>query len=191
MSKILMALIWLFAGVLFASDSVKGFNHSLHEKNAFKNLKIECSACHNFSINADGLHASASPEIKESNFKSEMKSLCHQCHQSQNSKFRVTPKTCVLCHTESDSLKKIKPLNHQTSSWKKTHALNARVESTSCMNCHIQSQCVKCHVNRNDIAMKNHNRNFRFTHSIEARGQPQRCDACHSQSFCIKCHLGK
>lgn len=179
----------------FISTSFSGvlsrFNHEAHEKGAFKTMQFNCSGCHNFTITKDSIPAKAEPGLTSSTFKYDIKTTCHQCHNTEDTKYKEAPKECILCHSNTDASKQIKPLSHQNAEWKTTHSLNARTEGSLCLNCHIQADCLKCHLRRNDIEMKNHSRNFKFTHSVEARSQPHRCDACHTQNFCIKCHIGK
>jgi hypothetical protein len=167
------------------------FNHESHENGAFKTMQFNCSNCHNFTLGADNVQVKAEPALATSSLKANLQTLCHQCHNTKDARFKAVPKECVLCHNSSDLSKVIKPINHQNAAWKTTHSLNARIEGSSCLNCHIQADCLKCHLRRNDIEMVNHSRNFKFTHSVEARAQPHRCDACHTQNFCVKCHIGK
>jgi hypothetical protein len=168
------------------------FNHEAHVTGAFKTMKFDCSGCHNFTLASDNSEVKAEAGLTKSSLKSsDFKSLCHQCHNTEDNRFKAAPKECIICHSNTDLSKVIKPISHQNAAWKTTHSLNARTEGTSCLNCHIQADCLKCHLRRNDIEMVNHSRNFKFTHSVEARAQPHRCDACHTQNYCIKCHMGK
>jgi hypothetical protein len=84
----------------------------------------------------------------------------------------------------------IKPLSHQSLSWKNAHSASARADSSQCLNCHNNSQCVKCHSARNPVFNSNHPRNFKYYHSIEARLRPETCTSCHNTSYCIRCHSG-
>lgn len=192
MIKILFILMInsLISSISYAG-ALSRFSHESHEKGAFKTMQFSCSACHNFTIVKDSIPAKAEPGLTNSTFKNDLKTTCHQCHNTEDTKFKDAPKECIICHTSTEVNKQIKPLSHQNASWKTTHSLNARTEGSSCLNCHIQADCLKCHLRRNDIEMKNHSRNFKFTHSVEARSQPHRCDACHTQNFCVKCHVGK
>ncbi|MBI2520015.1 MAG: hypothetical protein HYV97_06350 [Bdellovibrio sp.] len=167
------------------------FDHQMHEEKVLPAFGISCSTCHNFELNADQKTAKANPNLATSAFKMSVKEVCHQCHNTEAPQYRNVPKSCAICHSDQAAMQKIKPKNHENTAWKSTHALNAEVASNTCFNCHITSQCVKCHVRRNDIELKNHSRNFRFTHSVIARAQPQKCDSCHVQTFCVRCHLGK
>ncbi len=167
------------------------FDHQMHEEKVLPSFGLSCSTCHNFELNADKKTGKASPGLSTSAFKMTVKEVCHQCHNTENPKFRNVPKSCSICHREASAMQKIKPKNHENIAWKNTHALNAEVNSASCFNCHITSQCVKCHSRRTDIEMRNHSRNFRFIHSVIARAQPEKCDTCHVQTFCIRCHMGR
>jgi hypothetical protein len=187
-------ITFLFLTMTAQAGVISRFNHEAHEKGAFKNMQFSCSNCHNFSFDAKNINAKADANLENTTFKNDFKTTCHQCHnpvKADDPKYKEVPKTCVICHGTNDLSKVIKPLSHQNAAWKTTHSLNARTEGAICLNCHIQSDCLKCHLRRNDIEMQNHSRNFKFTHSIEARGQPHRCEACHTQNFCIKCHIGK
>ena len=195
MIKIIFLIIFtsLFSNMAFAGTGIiNRFNHEAHEKGAFKNLDFSCSQCHNFEMSSNNKSAKATAGLTNSTFKTDLKNTCHQCHNTEDLRFKAAPKECILCHAKTpENTKEIKPLSHQNAEWKMTHSLNARTEGSSCLNCHIQADCLKCHLRRNDIQMQNHSRNFRFTHSVEARAQPHRCDACHTQNYCVKCHIGK
>lgn len=185
-----------FAGLAWADLSwqvgiAEKFNHEMHEAKVFTPGKVQCSKCHNFSLEPSSGKLIPEAALHEQSLKLSLKKMCHECHQGGNPQFESAPKTCFTCHSSATSLSAIKPQNHSNVAWKKSHALEARIAGDSCLNCHTNSQCVKCHTRRNDIEFENHSRNFRFTHSIEARLQPQRCDACHTKSFCVNCHVGR
>lgn len=184
-------LFIFFSTSCFASEMVSGFDHDMHLQKVFKSNKIDCAHCHNFSIDTKGKQINLTEEASESILKISLKQICHECHRSDMPRYKEAPKACFTCHKSMENIKKIKPSNHENISWRSSHSIEARVEGEACMNCHMTSTCSKCHLQRNDIEMKNHPKNFRFFHSIQARGQPQRCDACHTKTFCTNCHLGK
>ena len=189
---IVTSLMLLSLGVHADSASIMAkFDHQMHEQKVLPALKLSCSFCHNFELSADQKTAKATPGLASSAFKKPLKEVCHQCHNTEAGQFRAVPKSCFLCHSDRSAMQKIKPKNHENIAWKNSHALNAEVATGSCLNCHMTSQCVTCHLRRTDIEMKNHSRNFRFTHSVIARAQPQKCDACHVQNFCVTCHMGR
>ncbi|MEK6625219.1 MAG: cytochrome c3 family protein [Bdellovibrionota bacterium] len=174
-----------------SSSILAKFNHQMHEEKVLPVLGVSCSVCHNFELGADHKTAKATPDLSTSAFRMSVKEICHQCHNTEAAQYRTVPKSCSICHADQAAMQKIRPKNHENTAWKNTHALNAEVASNTCFNCHITSQCVKCHTRRSDIELKNHSRNFRFTHSVIARAQPQKCDSCHVQTFCVRCHLGR
>ena len=164
------------------------YDHGFHEKSVFTPNKIECGYCHNFEVNKKTLKANLKPEISKATFVKPIKDLCHSCHRNPDTKTKA-PQTCYTCHRSMENMKTIKPQNHFGVDWVHNHSLNARTSDNACMTCHSNSQCVKCHVERNSLFQNNHTRNFRYFHSIEARAQPQKCDACHSKTYCMGCHL--
>ena len=165
------------------------YDHDFHEKNVFTPGKIECSYCHNFELGKNSLKGTLKPEIAKATFVKPIKDLCHSCHRSTEAPHSKAPQTCYTCHRSMEKMKSIKPQNHFSVDWVRNHSLNARTSDNACMTCHSNSQCVKCHVERNSLFQNNHSRNFRYFHSIEARSQPQKCDACHSRTYCMTCHL--
>ncbi len=192
--KLSMAFIIFLLGFnlrAFASDMTGGYNHEMHLQKVFKVNSIECSHCHNFNLDPKGKEVKLNQAATASVLKMPLKEICHECHRSEIARYKDAPKTCFTCHKTMENIKRIKPTNHENISWKTTHSIEARVQGESCLNCHMTSQCSKCHLERNDIEMRNHPKNFRFFHSVQARGQPQRCDACHTKTFCVNCHLGK
>jgi hypothetical protein len=194
-----IAVIGFFAPVLsvFAaentgiSEMITKYDHPMHIAKVFNPLNIECSHCHNFAIDKATGRAIPNNKLNESIFKLPLKEICHECHRSAETKYETAPKACYTCHRGMTNLSAVRPENHNNISWKNSHATEARVAGDSCMNCHMSSQCVKCHTQRNDVELRNHSRNFRFMHSVYARLQPQKCDSCHMKSFCTNCHLGK
>lgn len=165
------------------------YDHAFHEKNVFTPNKVECSYCHNFELNKGTGKAALKAEITKATFVKPIKDLCHSCHRSTEAPHSKAPQTCYTCHRSKENMTSIKPQNHSGGDWMHNHSLNARTADNACLTCHSNSQCVKCHVERNSLFQNNHSRNFRYFHSIEARAQPQKCDACHSKSYCMNCHL--
>ena len=167
------------------------YDHEFHEKKVFGKLKINCDRCHNFKVSSKNNIGVALPGLKKQTFKAPLKELCHSCHQSSEDKYSSAPKTCYTCHTSLNQLKAVKPSNHQAVSWESNHGLNAKLDSKSCTQCHSNSECVKCHAQRNNVRLKNHRFNFKYYHSVEARMSPQKCQTCHSKSECMQCHVGR
>jgi hypothetical protein len=174
---------------------VKKFNHDFHDQNVFVPGQIKCNSCHNLDMDENGKYK-ANNNLEKSTFQKPLKAICHECHRSDDKNYNSeksekAPKSCYTCHDSFENISAIQPQTHQSKFWKSSHGMNARIDGTSCLNCHSNSQCSTCHTQRNDLSLKNHMRNFRFFHSIEARLAPQRCDACHSKTYCTQCHLGK
>jgi Zn finger protein HypA/HybF involved in hydrogenase expression len=164
------------------------FNHQAHLERALNG--VQCKHCHNFSLNEKTNTIELNEAAKISILRMPVKQICHECHNT-STPHQNAPQTCFTCHSSTDAIKKIKPQNHINLTWKTSHSLEARVQGESCLNCHVNSQCAKCHLQKNNFELKNHSRNFKYFHSVQARATPQKCDTCHSKTFCIDCHLGK
>lgn len=178
-----------FCGQLWSSEPMARFDHEKHEEKVFTKEKISCNYCHNIEMGPDGKSAVITKALEKSTFVKPLGQLCHSCHQNNDTKYPSAPQTCYSCHRSLENFQSIKPQNHSIVNWVRNHALNAKSAGDSCQTCHTNSQCVKCHVERNQVKLSNHTRNFKFYHSIEARMQPQRCDTCHTKNFCTTCHL--
>ena len=190
--SILPALVlYLYVFPLVAGNIMASFDHTLHDKKVFSPTKFSCSKCHNFSIDPITKVATNFDGLKDQMFVKKVKDVCHQCHSGAQIENNSAPKTCFSCHRSIKNMKAIEPINHQSLSWKRGHALKARVNTQACLRCHTVSKCVKCHVRRDDLEMNNHSRNYRYFHSVEARLAPQRCDKCHQRRYCVQCHLGR
>jgi hypothetical protein len=188
---IINLFILFFQIVISANEGqLSRFDHQAHLDKVFNVKKIDCSHCHNFTLDTKTNEIKLNEFAKGSIFKIPVKQICHECHQSNDPEHANAPQTCFTCHRSMEGIKKIKPANHINLAWKSSHVTEARINSESCMNCHMTSQCAKCHLQRNNIEMKNHPRNFKFVHSVQARATPQRCDSCHTKNFCISCHVG-
>ena len=173
--------LFLFLSPLAWTENprIKKFDHGFHVQKVFQPNNIDCSTCHNMERQSG------------STFRKPMKQMCHECHQSAEPKYKAAPKACFTCHDSMDSLSAIKPETHASAVWKQTHSIQARADGDACLNCHTNSQCVKCHSQRDTLFQSNHPRSYRNFHSIEARMAPQKCDTCHTKSYCTQCHMGK
>ncbi|MGZ3712966.1 MAG: cytochrome c3 family protein [Bdellovibrionota bacterium] len=191
MKFLALVLLCCFAPPAMAIEIAGRFDHDAHLSKVFKANKIDCTHCHNFSADAKSKEIKFNDSAKNSILKMPVKAICHECHRSDLPQYKNAPKACFTCHRNMEEIGKIKPQNHENVSWKTSHAAEARTNGDACLNCHMTSQCAKCHLQRNDIEMNNHPKNFKFFHSVQARAQPQKCDACHTKSFCVACHMGK
>jgi hypothetical protein len=166
----------------------KKFDHQFHMANVFVKNNFQCSECHNIDL-SKGKEFKINESLNLNTFKLKPREMCHQCHQG--TAYPNAPKECFTCHNTTDKLEVIKPLSHQNANWKNgAHAGMARTDSATCLNCHNNNQCIKCHVGRNEVMNQNHSKNFRYFHSIEARMNPNKCESCHTETYCIRCHVG-
>jgi len=68
------------------------------------------------------------------------------------------------------------------------HGTRAKLDRSTCMQCHGESECEKCH-NGTQKPLSVHPNDFIALHPIEARTGSLKCDSCHRyQSFCAACH---
>ncbi|GAB4409012.1 MAG: hypothetical protein OHK0056_10620 [Bacteriovoracaceae bacterium] len=164
------------------SDISKIFNHEKH-RDVFNKFNLSCTECHSFSVKANDPGPLGQP-IGRGFLKANQQS-CHQCHLQKAAV--GTPTQCILCHKNENGLK---PEDHNLN-WIKRHAFAARLDQSSCMECHQQNNCSECHFKRDQMNPKVHRGNFRLTHSIDARSNPASCVQCHQQQqFCSTCHQG-
>ncbi len=198
MIKVILTMFFVFFCTISsyaANPMIKKFDHNMHDTKVFIPKQIKCNHCHNVENSPAGKNIPNS-SLKDSTFQKPLKAICHECHKVNDKEFKIensekAPKSCYTCHDSFEKISAIRPKSHQSKLWQSSHGLDARAESSSCLNCHSNSQCSTCHAKRNTILPKNHSRNYRFYHSIEARMSPQRCDACHTKTYCTQCHLGK
>lgn len=195
-TSLITILVFLFSIFSFATNPmIKKFNHNMHDEKVFVPNQIKCAYCHNVENSGDGKFIPNS-NLKNATFQKPLKAICHECHKVDDKEFKEknsekAPKSCYTCHDSFEKISAIRPKSHQSKIWQSSHGLDARADSSSCLNCHSNSQCSTCHSKRNTILPKNHLRNYRFYHSVEARMSPQRCDACHTKTYCTQCHIGK
>lgn len=195
---LLMFIVSLSPGLTFASNSavrpteiLSHYDHELHQQKVFAPQGITCNECHYIQVDPTTKKARPEPGFELASVRRSFKEICHNCHQSRDPKNLTAPQGCFTCHQSIENFDAIKPQNHLFIGWNRSHAINARIDGDSCQSCHTNSQCVQCHLRRNDIIPQVHTRNFRYYHSVEARTHPYSCDACHSKSFCTDCHIGR
>jgi hypothetical protein len=157
-------LLFFQTNLLAGSPMLAKFDHSNHLEKVFKVNSIQCSHCHNFDLDTKTNEIKLNEFAKKSIFKMPLKQICHECHQSAAPEHVKAPQTCFTCHRSMEGINKIKPANHTNLAWKSSHSTEARVNSDYCMNCHMTSQCAKCHLQTNHLEKINHPRNFKFFH---------------------------
>jgi hypothetical protein len=62
----------------------------------------------------------------------------------------------------------------------------------TCMGCHEENKCAKCHVDlqAKGFKPKTHDPFWPEMHALSTRKDQARCEACHAQSWCQECHQG-
>src|SRR3989344_3114335 len=98
--------------------TVRAFNHQFHNCKVFKPQKIECSSCHNFSVNPETKKAILLKDYEKSSLHESLRSICHSCHQSGEPRYAKAPKTCYTCHRSIENIKTIRPKDHFGIGWK-------------------------------------------------------------------------
>ncbi|MDI6891799.1 MAG: NapC/NirT family cytochrome c [Actinomycetota bacterium] len=102
---------------------------------------------------------------------------CTPCHNK-----RIAPTTCEICHVKGAerTVRYTGPwaVTHGPK-WEKTHGMG---NLTSCIVCHEEEKCTKCHV------LIPHPENWPYLHGKNAREENSNCDFCHIKSFCENCH---
>lgn len=164
------------------ADARKKFEHSTHQQ-LFARMGVACVDCHQFAlrIETDDAELARSLSAIASYPGSE---ACHPCHQSGEIHVTDAPSRCRTCHT---NLWPLLPEDHHAN-WSRAHAVVARIEATSCDDCHRQQECADCHARRDTIDTRVHERSFGFFHSVQARANPMECGSCHRADYCIQCH---
>jgi Cytochrome c7 and related cytochrome c len=127
------------------------FDHDMHLEKVFQPNSISCNHCHNFETSPHSREIHFNESTQKSILKLTHKQICHECHQSPLPQYNAAPKSCLTCHRTMEGLAKVKPLSHESSSWKSNHSTEARVSGDLCTKCHMTSQCTKCHLQRQDI----------------------------------------
>lgn len=139
------------------------FPHATHVERG-----MSCAECHGETVGAE-------PQIPE-------KALCRSCHETVSD-----GGDCAVCHAESEPLR---PQSH-SAGWTSFHAVEARVNSASCENCHTQKECQDCHAGDN-VRPRVHPLSYRFGHAVDARAGELACASCHEdREFCSSCHAAE
>ena len=149
------------------------FDHDGHTENYFTPNNIPCESCH---INDQY-------EWKKMNHGG-----CHNCHKGDKWRKKIDygSKDCSRCHENWT----VTPADHRAN-WERVHKTKAKAQPKTCKNCHNDRFCEKCHEQRQDIILQQHDRNYKYFHSIDARSNPKKCDRCHQVVFCNSCHASR
>jgi hypothetical protein len=176
------------------------FDHSFH----LDKQKLKCEACHKGISEVDyGYKATQPYPIMEN---------CYSCHSDKGK----ATSSCEACHISTANLK---PLNHQSVNFIKSHKFTAREMNANCIMCHDNNNsCISCHAANNIISNMNtptdfiapylpnnfvdgtkqqqitrvHDLNYVYTHGIDLKGKTEECQSCHeTETFCGNCHSSK
>jgi hypothetical protein len=138
------------------------FSHETH-----KYGNAQCGDCHT--------RAAASTSSKE-NVLPPMEA-CIGCHDDET----APRKGCSVCHAESSPVNATHKLD-----WEMHHGIESKAPNSSCLTCHSEDTCVRCH---QDEKPRDHNASWRkVTHAAEAAWNRSRCMACHQEDYCSRCH---
>ncbi|HVE83372.1 MAG TPA: cytochrome c3 family protein [Myxococcales bacterium] len=167
--------------VLFPAPNLR-FNHRVHY-----DRRIGCPACHQGTQRVSLATRDQLPGM----------GACLVCHDG-----RTAPAGCDTCHPSEPGgrLKQTFPsgvlrpaagnplgLDHGPR-FEFTHGPRAAQDRATCLACHSQNDCEKCH----DGTVKPlsiHPGDFITTHPLAVRGNVVGCESCHRlQSFCAACH---
>ncbi len=146
------------------------FNHKRHSfsKSEEGEEKFTCTFCHKGLEKVDYATKSNLPIMV----------TCDKCHNGIKASA-----DCNYCHT-----KQVKPKEHNEQ-WEHKHALEARVNLSSCESCHQQDICLDCHYQKN-IEPISHDNNYYYTHATDAKLHTTECYLCHLQEdYCQRCHI--
>ena len=177
------------------------FDHNFH----LDNQKLKCEACHKGITDVDYAYKAAQPYPVMEN--------CYSCHSDKG----AATSSCEACHISTANLK---PLNHQSVNFIKSHKFAAKETDANCIMCHDNNNnsCITCHTANNIITNANtpydfyapylpnnfkdgikqqqitrvHDLNYRFTHGIDQKGKTAECRSCHEiETFCGNCHSSR
>lgn len=154
------------------------FPHNAH-KEAMSQGGDLCMACHPFTSNE--ITDLERLDQVQTIYNEPLAEICHACHMEA----RSAPMDCVVCHTNTDS---IRPPDH-VGDYTWFHKESARNDEAGCRSCHIDLNfCTDCHFGR-DAARRNvHPFAYRDRHGLEARMGAGDCAGCHQPGFCADCH---
>lgn len=160
------------------------FPHKVH-----LDRKIACESCHG-DLSKVGLATRQQLPKMET---------CLECHDNRQASAK-----CETCHLTQPDRKlqmqfantraDLRPLAGNpfgmahTARFEFEHAARATADSGSCLECHTESYCLKCHDGRTK-PLNIHPNDYLAIHPVQARVDNPRCDSCHRrQSFCAGCH---
>jgi hypothetical protein len=163
------------------------FNHKVHF-----DRKIECGTCH---------FSAASGKMDDvglaTRFQLPKMETCLACHNGT-----TAPAECRTCHLTDPSgrmqltfasatLRPIQGdplgLDHGPR-YEFTHSTRAKLDRSTCMECHNDNFCTRCHDSLQK-PLSVHPNDYITLHPLQAKMDSMVCQSCHRlQSFCAACH---
>ncbi|HYV46584.1 MAG TPA: cytochrome c3 family protein [Myxococcaceae bacterium] len=158
------------------------FDHQVHVKN-----KVPCQRCHEDVSKVQLATVQQLPKM----------ATCLSCHDGA-----TAPSTCTTCHLKEPSGRlqltfaqgPLRPMagnpfgvDHGPR-FEFTHAAPGSTARSTCLACHADRDCQKCHDGMQK-PLSVHPNDWISLHALQVRGQVLQCESCHRlQSFCIACH---
>lgn len=150
------------------------FRHEVHLGRG-----IRCEVCHTEFPHVPGLVVKPSMTV------------CYNCHGAVHSKQgRVAPAECSLCHPAGFSKT---PASHTSGFKAKDHRVEAKKDSFSCLTCHKEDSCARCHTEKSVKPRDHLNIRKQISPQWKKSHGTQRdagnCTICHNETtFCKNCH---
>lgn len=154
------------------------FDHRTHEQ-VFAEQQLGCLGCHQLGGRTTGEIEDAA---LDSAYLTPPPAACHYCHNPADGREPIGPDTCFSCHQD------VPPPDSHGVDWREWHGVEARMSAKPCELCHRRSECVDCHVKRDPMQYRAHDRSWLAIHGIAAFVDPAECSTCHLQSECVACH---
>jgi hypothetical protein len=161
--------------------------HILFSHKAHVDEKIQCQACHGKMTDVSLATVAQLPKME----------TCLVCHDNT-----FAAADCKTCHVTAPSGRLqinftsglLRPMQGNPYGmdhgprYEFNHGTRAKLDRSTCMTCHVESDCLTCH-NAIQKPLSVHPNDYISIHPIEARMDTPKCDSCHRyQSFCVACH---
>jgi hypothetical protein len=137
---------------------------------------VRCAACHTGAPHKPGVTNKPSMDV------------CFNCHGvSHQEQGVVASGSCTLCHPVG--FKRL-PQNHTAQFKEKTHRESAKANSFSCLACHGNDFCTKCHSVKK-VLPRDHGKIAAekvVWKKQHGKSDLDGCSICHSKQSCLNCH---
>ncbi len=161
-----------------AREIFKRFDHKVHGRE-FERMGLGCPACHQLGGVGE---KRLDPSVLDSVFLTPSSLACHFCHNPPEGVEPRGPGYCYNCHEGG-----VAPESHGPG-WLEIHGSNARIGKLGCDRCHKKVFCIGCHVKKDSMSYRVHDRSWLSVHGIAAFADPSNCSTCHLQADCVECH---